>query len=334
MRYRLGGLIAVALVFGIALAAPSTVHSDEASSQPADVQLPAGFLYPNGIARTAEGALFVGLVTSGQVLRRSPAGEWSVFFSGSNEIYAGTSLRLDEERGILWGASPDFLPGNQARPHRLFALDSGTGDVLRVLTLPDGGFGNDLALAPDGTVYVTDSRNGRVLRLRPGTEQPEIVVEHPGLAPVNGVGVGGITRAADGRLIVGNFGAGLLYVVEDDGAGAIDMRPLLLPRRLENPDGLAFAPDGALLVLEGAVYSGDGKLLRVRAPFAPGVRSLEVLQAGLPSPVNLTVAPDGRAFVTLSRIRHRLLAGRKNNVPDSFSILIVDAVTPSATGSE
>lgn len=334
MRYKLGGLTIVALALGLALAAPNTARSDEASPRAVEVQLPAGFLYPNGIARTPDGTLFVGLVTSGQVLRRSSTGEWSVFFSGSEEIYAGTSLRLDEDRGILWGASPDFLPGDQARPHRLFALDSTTGEVLRILTLPDGGFGNDLALAPDGSVYVTDSRNGRVLRLRPEAELLEVVAEHPGLAPMNGVGVGGIARAADGRLIVGNFGSGRLYIVEKNGAGAMGVRPLFLPRRLENPDGLAFAPDGALLVLEGAVESGDGKLLRVPAPFASGMRSLEVVQAGLPSPVNLTVAPDGRAFVTLSRIRHRLLAGRENDVPGSFSVLIVDTVPPPTPGTE
>lgn len=334
MRCKLGDLTAVALAIGLALAVPNAVRSNEAASRAVEVQLPEGFLYPNGIARTLDGALFVGLVTSGQVLRRSSTGEWSVFFSGSDEIYAGTSLRLDEDRGVLWGASPDFLPGDEARPHRLFALDSSTGEVLRVLTLPDGGFGNDLALAPDGSVYVTDSRNGRVLRLRPGSEQLDTLVEHPGLAPVNGVGVGGIARAADGRLIVGNFGSGRLYIAEENGAGAMGVRPLFLPRRLENPDGLAFAPDGALLVLEGAVESGDGKLLRVPAPFAPGARSLEVMHTGLSSPVNLTVAPDGRAFVTLSRIRHRLLAGRENDVPESFSVLIVDTVPPQAPGAE
>ena len=47
---------------------------------------------------------------------------------------------------------------------------------------------------------------------------------------------------------------------------------------------------------------------------------------------SLPVAPDGRAFVTLSRIRHRLLAGRENDVPGSFSVLIVDTVPPRAAG--
>ena len=293
----------------------------EGAHLPGELPLPPGRRYPNGIALAADGSLFVGLVTSGEVLRRAPDGRWSTFFPGSEEIYAGTSLRLDEARGLLWGASPDFLPGDRARPHRLFALDSRTGAVRRTLVLPDGGFGNDLALAPDGGLYVTDSRNGRVLRLRTDADRLETVVEHPVLKPVERVGVGGIVRSPDGRLIVGNYETGKLFVVERADGGPATLRLVRLPRRLENPDGLAFALDGSLLVLEGAVRGGDGKLLRVPEPFEAGPRHVEVLRAGLPSPLNLSVGADGLAYVTLSRIRHRLVSGQENGVPEQFGVL-------------
>jgi sugar lactone lactonase YvrE len=289
-----------------------------------ELLLPAGTRYPNGIARAGDGTLYVGQVTSGRVLRKVPGREWDVLFPGSDEIYAGTSLRLDEARGLLWGASPDFLPGAQARPHRVFALDVRTGAVQRALTLLDGGFGNDLALAPDGAVYVTDSRLGRVLRLRPGAQAFEVLVEDPRLLPVDGVGAGGIARAAHGTFVIGNYGSGRLFVMQGADAPQSRLRQLVLPRRLENPDGMAFAPDGALIVIEGAVASGDGKVLRVPDPLAPGPRTIETLQRGLESPVNLAIGPDGRAWVTEARIRHRLLPGRELDLPAEFRVLVID----------
>lgn len=283
-----------------------------------ELWLPPGFRYPNDIARAADGTLYVGSVTSGQVLRRPPGGGWGTLHPGSDQVYAGTSLRLDEGRGLLWGASPDFLPGAQARPHRVFALNPATGAVRRSLELPDGGFGNDLAVAPDGTLLVTDSRKGRVLRLDPGTEAFRVVLEHPALAPVGGIGVAGIALAADGRLVLGNYGAGTLHVLE----GGV-VRELDLPRRLENPDGLAFAADGSLVVLEGAVASGDGKVLRLPDPFAPGPRNVQVLRSGLTSPVNLTADGAGGFWVSEARIRHRLVKGQEHAVPDAFRLVRV-----------
>ncbi len=93
-----------------------------------------------------------------------------------------------------------------------------------------------------------------------------------------------------------------------------------LPRTLENPDGMALAPDGSLIVLENAIRSGAGKVLRIAEPLAPGRRGIEVIREGLESPVNLTVTGQGCAYVSESRIRHRLLPGREGEVPARFLI--------------
>ena len=41
----------------------------------------------------------------------------------------------------------------------LDAIDTRTGEVLQVIPMPDGGFGNDIAIAPTGGIYVTDATN-------------------------------------------------------------------------------------------------------------------------------------------------------------------------------
>ena len=98
------------------------------------IVLPAGARYPNGIAHAADGTLYIGLVTSGRILRKPPGGEWETFFAGSPAIFAATALRLDEPRGLLWGNSPDFLPAGRRRPHG--AVSYTHLDVYKRQTLP------------------------------------------------------------------------------------------------------------------------------------------------------------------------------------------------------
>ncbi len=111
-----------AVLSALALWAPAPPRAEATAER---IPLPAGFAYPNGIARGSDGTLYVGSVTSGRVLRLPPgAPGWDTLFPGSPSIFAGTSLRLDEPRGLLWGASPDFLGAPRAdgpverHPHR------------------------------------------------------------------------------------------------------------------------------------------------------------------------------------------------------------------------
>jgi DNA-binding beta-propeller fold protein YncE len=283
------------------------------------IELPKGAAYPNGIARRADGTMFIGQITDGAIWQQSAQGAWSQFFPGADTAFAGTALRLDDAHNLLWVASPDFLPkGRKPRPHRVVAIDSRSGRLQQSLKLPDAGFANDFVLEPNGSVLITDSTRGLVLELAPGTGQFKTVIEDRVLGPVNGIGVAGIARAPDGQLILGNYGSGHLYVMRSG-----HLRELSLPRILENPDGIAFAEDGALIVLEGAVESGNGTVLRIPSPFVAGRRPIEVLAYGLESPTNLTLGPRGVMLVTESRIRHRLLPGREAEVPENFRVVEV-----------
>ncbi|QRO00840.1 SMP-30/gluconolactonase/LRE family protein [Archangium violaceum] len=293
--------------------------------------LPEGLTYPNGITHAEDGTLFVGSVSNGRILRRAPGGEWTVLFPGSEEIFAVTSLRLDAPRGLLWGTSPDAMgllrPDGTLgkRAPRLFAVDARTGEVRRILPVPEGGLGNDITVTPDGGLYVTDSTRASVLYLRPGGERLETYVSDTRFASkaagLSGIGPAGIALAPDGRtLAVNTFGPGRLFLVRPGTAGATPtVSEVELPRRLENPDGMRFAPDGRLLVLEGAANSGDGRVVRIDVlGRASGPRPIEVLASSMESPVNLTVESNGRIWVTEARLRDRLLKGAAAKVPDAF----------------
>jgi sugar lactone lactonase YvrE len=289
------------------------------------IELPANFQYPNGIAHASDGTVYVGSITSGRILQIAPNGNIETLFSGNDDVFAATSLRLDEPRGILWGSSPDFLgtrtPNGETvrRPPRVFAIDIRSGEVLRLVPMPEGGFSNDLAVDPEGGVYITDSTLARIHYLAPGATQLQTWAADERFRDER-IGLGGIARRSDGVLIVGHYSNGSLFQVTPQPQGQPTVTEISLERPLENPDGMQFAPDGSLILTEGAMTSGKGQLLRINV-FAPGThpKPIETLASELKSPVNLTlVGPE--IWVTESQIRHRLIPREEGNIPDRFFI--------------
>jgi sugar lactone lactonase YvrE len=288
------------------------------------IELPANFQYPNGITHASDGTLYVGSITSGLILRIDPTGKIDTFFTGNANVFAAASLRLDEPQGILWGSSPDFLgtrsPSGEIvrRSSRVFAIDTRSGKVLRVILMPEGGFSNDLALDSAGGVYITDSTLACIHYLAPGRTQLQTWAADERFRAER-IGIGGIARRSDGVLIVGHYSNGELFKVIPQPQGQPRVEVIPLERRLENPDGMQFASDGSLILTEGAVKSGDGRLLRINV-FAPtDLKPVETLARDLRSPVNLTLA--GREiWVTESQIRHRLIPEQAAAVPDLFFV--------------
>jgi hypothetical protein len=180
--------------------------------------------------------------------RLAPGGDWTELSPGSEEVFAVTSLRLDAPRGLLWGTSPDVMgllrPDGTLgkRAHRLFAVDARTGEVRQIVPIPEGGMGNDLTVAPDGGLYVTDSNRGSVLHLRPGGKQLETYVADARLQAkgtgMASVGPAGIALApAERTLAVNTYGPGRLFLVRAGTEGAPPtVSEVELPRRLENPE--------------------------------------------------------------------------------------------------
>lgn len=298
-----------------------SIPSIKLHALPSVIDLPHGPKYPNGIAVDQDGTLYTGFVASGLIFKKRPGNSWETFHFGSENIYAATSLRLDTKHHLLWGTSPDFLvEGRHARPNKIFALDTKTGASRYSIDLPDGSFGNDIALEPNGDLLITDSTRGRILRLEPETKKFTVKVKHPEFEPLSGetIGLSGIALASNGRLIVANYSTGKLLAIEQNGT----VKPIPLPRRLANPDGLVFTADGSLILCEGNVESGNGKILRITAPFSETNRTIEILAEGLVSPVNLSyLKKENTILVTEAKIRHRLIKHNTMTEPSSFRIL-------------
>jgi sugar lactone lactonase YvrE len=313
----LGGLPAIA---GDVLHA-TVGHAKELSP----IELPSGFQYPNGIARDRNGTLYVGSVTNGRILQVSPNGRIETFFSGGNDIFAVTSLRLDEARGILWGASPDVLGIPQSngeivrRPHRIFAIDTRSKKVLQIIMMPDSGFGNDLALDSQGGVYVTDTSRPRIHYLPPGANQLQTWAEDERFRTQLRFGLSGIVRRLDGVLFVTMYSDGRLFKVTPISGANPKVEEIRLPRKIDGSDAIQLAGDGSLIMLEGGIESGNGRVLKLRG-LESGVKSqFDVLASNMDLPVNLTVAGK-EVWVTESLFRHRLVPGQERKVPARFFV--------------
>lgn len=310
------------LILGLtsAIVLPSVYScvADAGDKELSPIALPKGFQYPNGITRSDNGTVYLGSITSGRILQISPENQIKSFFAGNKDIFAVTTLKLDEAKGILWGASPDVL-GTAGKQHRIFAIDINSNKVLKIITIPDGGFGNDIALDSNGGIYITDSLQPRIHYLPPGATQLQTWVENQLFRTRKRFGLSGIARREDGVLFVTMYSDGRLFKVKPNR----NVEEIELPRKIDGSDAIQLAADGSLLMIEGGIESGNGGLLQLQGLETDikrkGKPKFKVLASGMNLPVNLTVAGE-EILVTESLFRHRLVPGKEEDIPDRFFI--------------
>jgi sugar lactone lactonase YvrE len=124
-----------------------------------------------------------------------------------------------------------------------------TGAATSIYPFPsNGGVCNDMAIAPDGTVYVTETLANRIHRLKPGAAALDLwVPADPRLA-----GADGIALLADGAVYVNAFFPGDIFripVNADGSAGPMVKIETSMP--LRQPDGLRAVGPKTLIQAEG-----------------------------------------------------------------------------------
>ena len=112
------------------------------------------------------------------------------------------------------------------------------------------GVGNDLIVAEDGFVYVTDTALGRVFSVDSTTGAPiEEVVSDPMLVgTASPFGANGILYHPSGYLIIANTGGGALFRFDLE---TKELSKIGLEKDIA-PDGLLFLPDGRLVMVSAS----------------------------------------------------------------------------------
>jgi streptogramin lyase len=244
-----------ALVTAVSVAAPIVVSGERA--------------YPENLSAGSDGTLYIGRAGDGGIVRTRPDSHSEIWIApgafGTRSIFG---VLVDERSGTLWVCSNDLTsegvasPGTGKTALKGFDLQSGGGKISAELT-GDNAFCNDIAVASDGGVYISEG-TGRVLKLNPDARTFQVVASDPQLEDVDGIAFG-----ADGNLYVNTFGGGGLFRIKVKGAPAGQITKLHTPRPLSHPDGMRTLTGNTLLLAEGAgnldqvTIQGDTVLLKV-----------------------------------------------------------------------
>jgi sugar lactone lactonase YvrE len=127
-------------------------------------------------------------------------------------------------------------------------IDRETGAILARFDT-DGAGPDDVAVAPDGSIWVTGFGNGDLGRIADGTY--EVVTTMT-------AGINPLEFTADGTLLVGTYGpGGTLYEVPTDGG-----EPVVLAEDLPDINAFGTVEDGSVLAPAGGI-GGPGSVVRI-----------------------------------------------------------------------
>lgn len=316
MRARRWVATAICPVFLMGLSAP----------KPAPVNLPAR-THPESVSIAPDGVAYVSSPRGGVLRVDLVAGKAEPWLKpgafGSASVFG---LLVDPGRGLLWLCSNDLgamgitVEGGEKGSY-LKAFDLRTGEGRQSLRLPgDNPLCNDMALASDGTLYVTDTNRSHILRLRPGASALEDWHHDPAYAREGRDGLDGIALGADGHLYINNFLNGVLARVALNADGTPGATTVLATSRpLAMPDGLR-----ALGGLRFAQAEGGGKIAIVTVQ---GDRAeIETVRDGLQSPTGLD-ARDGTIWYVEGALNLLFNPQLRGQTPPAFTLTPVNENT-------
>ena len=219
--------IVIALA-ALLLAAPT------AGAAPREYILPGDDVFPEGVAvRPGTDQFFVTSTTDGTVFRGNlERARARVFLEpGAHGRVNAVGLKATRDRLVVAGGASGLV----------FVYSLPEGRLVRRFSIGSGGLANDVAFAPGGDAYVTDSARGRVFRLpaRALRRSPQRVRElrpfvRLGDSPT-GTYTNGIVAAGRRYLLVNSTATGALVRVN---------RATRRVRRVRVPEGALPAADG------------------------------------------------------------------------------------------
>ena len=290
---------------GACAALAAALAAGTAAAAPTEATLPGDHAFPESVTSTKDGTLFVGSIAEGGIFKVKPGADRAEPWikPGANGSRSTFGVLADEASNTLLVCSNDVSgfgipgPGN-AKGSTLAAFDLTTGEAKGSTPLPGSkAFCNDIALGPDGSAFVTDSANPRILRLKPGGSEFEVWASDPQFAPPErGAGLDGIAIGGDGAVYVNKFTAGGLFKVAVKDGRAGEVTALQTSRKLTLPDGLRRYGSDTFLMAEGG---GSLDLVTIKG----GMAEISTIKDGFGGPVSVTQV-GGTAWVAEGQLSH------------------------------
>ncbi len=239
--------------------------------------LPAQSGIIEGIARDARrDTWYISDVRHRQVLRQSPDGTVTPIVSERDGLASAFGLAVDAQRDLLWicaSPSPAMVPASAAGTSELVGYDLAKGQIRFRQAVP-ADFGKtligDLALAADGTVYLTDTDARVVWCLRAGADAISPLCADYGFASLQGLAL-----KDPEHLLVADYVLGLFEV--NTRTGAVRRLPPIAGETLVGIDGMRWH-EGRLYLAQNGVR--PNRIAVVHFDPAGNPRSLDVLLRG------------------------------------------------------
>jgi sugar lactone lactonase YvrE len=262
-------------------AAPDTARlralREQALKNMAPVAAPEVFLVLQNESLRTEGItwdpvgrqLYFGSI-NGEIWRADQNGRLERFAGPGSGLREVLGLKVDTERRLLWAANgvfPDLIPTGQPKKDvgvtALHAYNLDTGKRVRDCGLDERptehGF-NDMALASNGDVYVSNSTVNSIYKLSSNGCKLERILQDPAMSFPNGIAL-----TPDGSR---------LYVAHVEGISAVDLRT---GRRTQ----LSVPKDGAVNSIDGLVWDGKDLLGIQPSPYLARVARIRLAADGL-----------------------------------------------------
>lgn len=280
-----------------------------------EITLPGTRIFPESITSTADGTLYAGSLGHGDVLRiapgRSTAEEWiKPGAAGLNDVLG---VFADEKNKLFWACSNNLE--KKGSPTAVMSFDLKTGAPKGTYVLPgDQALCNDVAVAADGTAYVSDTQQNTIWLLHPGGKSLEAAAKDQLLAGADGLAFG------DNRtLYVNSVTTGKLLRLELGPNGTSKkIADLKLSRVLDRPDGMRAIGTQRLLLAEN---SGKMSIVTFEGPDLQ-TAVIKTIKEGLESTPGVT-ATRGMAWIVEGKLNYRNDTALKDKDPGLFRMYAV-----------
>lgn len=253
---------------------------------------------PESMAVGPDGTLYIGSQKDARIYRARPGQATAEQFIDMRPSAFVLGVLVDAPANTLWACemvsmdrSTPMLKGKGIL--RGFDLKSGAAKVN--IPLPEEtNICNDFVVGPDKALYVADTSNGKVLRLRPGATSFELVSHNSALYGADGLAF------LNGELYINTVWAGGLYRIPNaTSAKAGAPVQIHTPRVLKGPDGMR-VQNGVMYLAE----AGNGIVSSVA--IKGDVATLTTIREGMDGPCALE--PAGKTLWVVERPSHRVTA--------------------------
>jgi sugar lactone lactonase YvrE len=274
-------------------------------------------VYPESLSAAKDGRLFIGSI-KGIVFRAQPrsakAEPW-IKPTPENGLLSLLGVLTDERSGTLWVcSSPNpFRNPPAVGIAALVAFDLRTGAQKGIYPFPPPASAcNDITVAHDGTVYVSDTPNGRIFQLTHNAQSLALFAQDDRLK-----GIDGLVMSGDDTLYVNIVTRGLLLRVDrtpSGGAGTITQLTTSAP--LAAPDGFRLIRGRTFLLAEGT----GGRIDEVT--INGDQAEIKVLREALVSPPAVTLVGH-TAYALEGKIGYLVDPKLKGQDPGVFKVYAV-----------